>query len=79
MNLQALWLGQAEVERQIAFTPGGQESAGRKTVQLDRVEYEVSWKRENVGASLDLVEVKVLWQIRNKPRELHLERYISLQ
>lgn len=76
-NLQALWLGQAEMERQIAVASGGRLAEGRETVQLDRDAYEVSWKREPVGDNLDLAEVKVRWHIRERPREIHLERYIS--
>lgn len=79
MNLQALWLAQEAVERQMGVTTSDRKSAGRMAVKLDQGEYEVKWNRKQAGDGLDWVEVKVLWQIGDKQRELRLERYILLQ
>lgn len=78
-NLQALWLGQEAVERQMAVPFQEREVEGKETIRLDRDEYEVSWRRERMESELDRVEVKVRWQVGDNRRELHLERYIAPQ
>lgn len=78
MHLQALWLGQEAVERQIGFVSDVQTS-GKETVQLDQHLYEVIWSREPVKDGLETVEVNVLWQIGSKSREMRFERYIFVQ
>lgn len=78
-HLQALWLGQEAVERQMAVRLEEREAEGGETVHIKRDEYEVSWRRERLETELDRVEVKVRWQVGDSPRELHLERYIASQ
>lgn len=79
MHLQALWLGQEAMERQIAIVSSGQTTNGRETVRLDQHDYDVLWERKQIREGLDWVEVNILWKTGNKQREIQLERYILLQ
>lgn len=79
MHLQALWLGQEAVERQLANKSSNQTERLRNQVMLDWHEYDISLMRETEQPGLDRVEVNVTWEVGNKVRELTLERYIYVQ
>lgn len=78
-QLQALWVGQMAIERQMAITSTNRQTEGRETFRLDRHVYDVVWKRRSVRDGLDAVEVKVAWKVQDQSRELRLERYVTLQ
>lgn len=79
MHLQALWLGQEAVERQLAISPSSQTMHRQDQMTLDDREYAISITREAEEQGLDRVEVNVTWEIGNKARELTLERYIFVR
>lgn len=79
MHLQALWLGQEAVERQLAINPGNQTVRLQDQITLDDREYDIFLTREAEEPGLDRVEVNVIWEVGNKARELTLERYILVR